>query len=44
MRDVAFSGVREFYPDIAGHYIRKHRDKVAALSARDAADAAASNF
>ncbi len=36
MRDVAFSGVREFYPDIAGHYIRKHRDKVAALSARDA--------
>jgi hypothetical protein len=35
MRDVAFSSVREFYPDIAGHYIRKHREKVAAQSARD---------
>ena len=43
MRDIAFSSIREFYPDIAGHYIRKHQDKVAALSARDAADAAASN-
>ena len=28
MRDVAFSAVREFYPDIAAHYIRKHREKV----------------
>jgi hypothetical protein len=35
MRDVAFSAVREFYPDIAAHYIRKHRAKVAAQSARD---------
>ena len=41
MRDVAFSSVREFYPDIAAHYIRKHRQKVAALSARDAATAGA---
>jgi hypothetical protein len=39
MRDVAFSSVREFYPDLAAHYIRKHRAKVAAQSARDAAAA-----
>lgn len=37
MRDVAFSSIREFYPDIAAHYIRKHNRKVAALAARDAA-------
>ncbi len=37
MRDVAFSSIREFYPDIAAHFIRKHREKVAAISARDAA-------
>ena len=30
MRDVAFSTVREFYPDIAAHYIRKHRARVLA--------------
>ena len=35
MRDVAFSAVREFYPDIAAHYIRKHREKVARQAARD---------
>ena len=35
MRDVIFTSIREFYPDIAAHYIRKHRAKVAALSARD---------
>ena len=40
MRDVAFSSVREFYPDIAAHYVRKHRAKVAALAAKDAAAAA----
>jgi hypothetical protein len=40
MRDVAFSSIREFYPDIAGHYIRKHQEKVAAQSARDAASVA----
>ncbi len=36
MRDVAFSSVREFYPDLAAHYIKKHRAKVArqAASAR----------
>ena len=28
MRDVIFSSIREFYPDIAAHYIRKHRAKV----------------
>jgi hypothetical protein len=37
MRDMAFTSIREFYPDIAAHYIRKHREKVAAQSARDAA-------
>jgi hypothetical protein len=31
MRDVIFSNIREFYPDIAAHYIRKHRMKVAQL-------------
>ncbi|MGH9595189.1 MAG: hypothetical protein ACRD3K_00180 [Edaphobacter sp.] len=33
MRDVMFSNIREFYPDIATHYIRKHREKVARLAA-----------
>jgi hypothetical protein len=28
MRDVCFSTIREFYPDIAAHYIRKHRAKL----------------
>ncbi len=30
MRDVIFTSIREFYPDIAAHYIRKHREKMAA--------------
>ena len=29
MRDIIFSSIREFYPDIAAHYIRKHREKIA---------------
>jgi hypothetical protein len=29
MRDVIFSNVREFYPDIAAHFIRKHWEKLA---------------
>jgi hypothetical protein len=37
MREVAFSSIREFYPDIAAHYIRKRREKAARLAARDAA-------
>jgi hypothetical protein len=37
MRDVIFSNIREFYPDIAAHYIRKHREKVARIAASDAA-------
>jgi len=37
MRDVAFSSVREFYPDIAAHYVRKHREKQARIAARTAA-------
>ena len=39
MRDVGFSAIREFYPDVAAHYIRRHREKVAARkAAQDAAD------
>jgi hypothetical protein len=34
MRDVAFSSVREFYPDIAAHYVRKHREKAARRAAQ----------
>jgi hypothetical protein len=37
MRDVIFSNIREFYPDIAAHYIHKHREKVARMAANDAA-------
>ncbi len=37
MRDVAFSAIREFYPDVAAHYIKKHREKVARMAACDAA-------
>ena len=37
MRDVAFSSVREFYPDIAAHYVRKHHEKEARLAAKRAA-------
>lgn len=33
MRDVAFTSIREFYPDIAAHYVRKHRAKLAAAAA-----------
>jgi hypothetical protein len=35
MRDIAFTSIREFYPDIAAHYIRKHREKIAGQSAKD---------
>ena len=35
MRDIGFSAIREFYPDAAGHYVRKHREKVARQSAVD---------
>ena len=35
MRDIGFSAIREFYPDIAAHYIRKHREKQLAESQRD---------
>lgn len=34
MRDIIFSSIREFYPDIAAHYIRKHREKMALLAAK----------
>src|SRR5579863_4340277 len=35
MRDVIFSSIREFYPDVAAHYIRKHREKIAREAAKD---------
>jgi hypothetical protein len=35
MRDIAFTSIREFYPDIAAHYIRKHREKIARQAAKD---------
>jgi hypothetical protein len=38
MRDVAFSAIREFYPDVAAHYIKKHREKMARLAAAQGAD------
>lgn len=31
MRDVCFTSIREFYPDIAAHYIRRHREKMLRL-------------
>lgn len=34
MRDVIFSSIREFYPDIAAHAIRKHREKLARRAAQ----------
>jgi hypothetical protein len=39
MRDVIFTSIREFYPDAAAHFIRRHREKMAAKAA--AQDAAA---
>ncbi len=33
MRDVIFSSIREFYPDAAAHFVRKHREKMAAKAA-----------
>jgi hypothetical protein len=38
MRDVILASIREFYPDAAAHFIRRHREKMAAkTAARDAA-------
>ena len=33
MRDVMFSSIREFYPDLAAHFIRRHQDKLAKKAA-----------
>ncbi len=33
MRDVIFTSIREFYPDLAAHFVRKHRAKMAAKAA-----------
>lgn len=34
MRDVIFSSIREFYPDIAAHFVRVHKAKMAAKAAK----------
>ena len=39
MRDIAFSSIREFYPDAAAHFIRKHREKMAKRAAAQGASA-----
>jgi hypothetical protein len=39
MRDVAITSIREFYPDAAAHFIRKHQQKVARLAQRDSESA-----
>jgi hypothetical protein len=39
MRDVIFSSIREFYPDAAAHFIKKHREKMAARAAAQDATA-----
>jgi len=36
MRDISFTAIREFYPDIAAHYVRKHHEKLAREAAKDA--------
>jgi hypothetical protein len=38
MRDVIFSTIREFYPDISAHFIKKHREKMERLAAKDAGE------
>lgn len=35
MRDIAITSIREFYPDAAAHFIRKHQQKAARLALRD---------
>jgi hypothetical protein len=39
MRDIAITSIREFYPDAAAHYVRKHKEKVARMAAQDAQSA-----
>lgn len=41
MRDIAITSIREFYPDTAAHFIRKHQQKVARLAQRDSVAAGA---
>ncbi|MGA3159916.1 MAG: hypothetical protein ABSC77_01780 [Terracidiphilus sp.] len=37
MRDVGFTSIREFYPDAAAFFVRKHHEKLARKAMRDAA-------
>lgn len=36
MRDVMFTSIREFYPDLAAHYVKKRREKAERMAAKDA--------
>jgi hypothetical protein len=35
MRDISFSSIREFYPDIAAFYVRKRQEKIARMAKRN---------
>lgn len=39
MRDIAFTAIREFYPDAAAYFVRKHRERLARREAERAASA-----
>lgn len=41
MRDVCFTSIREFYPDAAAHFIKRHRRKLAEAAAKAEANASA---
>jgi hypothetical protein len=41
MRDVGFTSIREFYPDVAAYYVKRHRRKIAEAAAKAAADTGA---
>jgi hypothetical protein len=42
-RGAIFTSIREFYPDAAAHFIRKHREKMAAKAAAQDAGAVTMN-
>lgn len=36
MRDIGITSIREFYPDVAAHYVKRHRQKMAEAAAKAA--------
>jgi hypothetical protein len=44
MRDVIFSSIREFYPDLAAHFVKKRREKMERLAAKDAGDDGSADY